>query len=127
MLVNYRKIESQQKQRVEPQILVPLSLPRIGGSFMYIEGIDNKYGQKVSFSFERTHIIQFSKITFSLIPFCVGNKKLLGRFIIQLFLSDKSWSPRHNIPKNDRYSSSSTDWTLVSLNFTVEKYAFRLV
>ena len=33
----------------------------------------------------------------------------------------------YNIPKNDRYSDSSTDWTLVSLNFTVEIFGNKLI
>ena len=51
----------------------------------------------------------------------------MGRFRIQLFLADNTWSTRYNIPKNDQYSKSSTNWTLVSLNFTVEKYGIKLV
>ena len=35
-------------------------------------------------------------------------------------------STRYKTAKNDRYSDSSTDWTLVSLNFTVENYGFKL-
>ena len=44
----------------------------------------------------------------------------MGRFRIQLLLEDHTWSTRYNIPKNDRYSDSSTQWTKLSLNFTVE-------
>ena len=51
----------------------------------------------------------------------------MGRFRIQLLLEGKTWSARHNKPKNDRYSDSSTDWTLVSFNFTVEKYGIKLI
>ena len=46
----------------------------------------------------------------------------MGRFRIQLFLEDNTWKTRYSIHKNDRYSDTSTDWTLVGLNFTVEKY-----
>ena len=46
---------------------------------------------------------------------------------IQLLLEDNTWSTRYNIPKNDRYSHTSTDWTLVSLNFTVENYGIKLI
>ena len=45
--------------------------------------------------------------------------KSMGRFRIQLLLADNTWTTRYKIPKNDRYSDSSTDWTLVSLYFTV--------
>ena len=50
----------------------------------------------------------------------------MGRFRNRLFLSDNTWRTRFNIPENDRYSNSSTDWTLVRLNFTVENYSIIL-
>ena len=48
--------------------------------------------------------------------------KSVGSFRIQLLLEDDTWSTRYNKPKNDRYSDTSTDWTLKSLIFTVENY-----
>ena len=51
----------------------------------------------------------------------------MGRFRIQILLEDNTWSSRYNIPKSDRYSGSSTDWTLVNLNFTVENFGGRLI
>ena len=51
----------------------------------------------------------------------------MSRFRIQLFSSDNTWSTRYNIPKIDRYKSRSTDWTLVSLNFTMELYGIRII
>ena len=45
----------------------------------------------------------------------------MGRFRIQLLLEDDTW-----IPKNDRYNDTSTDWTLVGLDFTVENYGVKL-
>ena len=51
----------------------------------------------------------------------------MGRFRIQLLLVDNTWSTRYNVPKTDRYSDSSTDWTLVNINFTVEKYGIRII
>ena len=51
----------------------------------------------------------------------------MGRFRIQLLLEDNTWSTRYKLPKIDRYSDSSTDWTLLSLNFTVEGKGVRLV
>ena len=50
----------------------------------------------------------------------------MGRFRIQLVLEDNTWSTRYNIPKNDRYGVSSTQWTLVILNFTVENYGIKI-
>ena len=51
----------------------------------------------------------------------------MGRFRIQLLLADNAWSTRNNIAKNDRYRDSSTDWTLVKLNFTIENYGTNLI
>ena len=51
----------------------------------------------------------------------------MGRFGIQVLLQDNTWTTRYNIPKNDRYIDTSTDWTLVSLNFTVENYDIELI
>ena len=38
----------------------------------------------------------------------------MGRLRNQLLLEDNTCSLRYNIPKNDRYSNSSTDWTKLS-------------
>ena len=51
----------------------------------------------------------------------------MGRFRIQLLLEDNTRSTRYNIPKKDGYSDSSTDWSLVSLNFTKENYGIKLI
>ena len=99
-----------------------MSLPPIGDSFMYIETSSNNHGhERVFVSFERTDIIQISNITFYYNRFSILTNDLLksmGRFRIQLLLEDNTWSTRYNIPKNDRYSDSSTQWTKLSLNFT---------
>ena len=50
----------------------------------------------------------------------------MGRFRIQLLLSDITWSTR-NIPESDQYSDSTMDWLLVSLSFTVEKNGIKLI
>ena len=49
----------------------------------------------------------------------------MGHFRIQLLLGDNTWSTRYNIPKNDRYIDNSTDWTLVTLNVTVQNYGIK--
>ena len=54
-------------------------------------------------------------------------KKTMGRFRIQLLLHENACSTQYNIPKNDRYSDSSTDWTLVKLNFTLQNYGNKLI
>ena len=46
-----------------------------------------------------------------------GSSKAMGRYKNPLLLADIIWSTQNNLPKNDRYSDSSTDWTVVSLNF----------
>ena len=107
------------------------SLPPIGDSFQYIETSSNNHGhERVFVSFERTDIIQISNITFYYNRFSIitnDSLKSMGRFRIQLLLEDNTWSTRYNIPKNDRYSDSSTQWTLVNLNFTVENYGIKLI
>ena len=53
--------------------------------------------------------------------------KTMGLFRIRLLLEDNEWNIRYNIPKNDRYGDTSTGWTLVSLNFTVENFGIKLI
>ena len=107
------------------------SLAPIGNSFMYIETSSNNYGhERVFVSWERTDIIQISNITFYYNRFSSltnDSKKSMGRFRIQLLLEDNTWSTRYNISKNDRYSNTSEEWTLLNLDFTVENYGIRLV
>ena len=97
---------------------------------MYLETSSNNHGNNVFVSWERTDIIQSTNITFYYNRFSIltnEDKKSMGRLKIDLLLEDNTWSTRYHIPKNDRYSDSSTHWTLVSLNFTVENYGIRLV
>ena len=105
------------------------SIPPIGDSFIYIETSSNNYGKNVFVSFERTDIIQITNISFYYNRYSGSNQNLraMGRFRIQLLLNDNTWSTRYNIPKNHQYSDNSTDWTLVSLNFTVENYVIKLI
>ena len=104
-------------------------LPPIGDSFMYVETSSNNYGNNVYVSFERTDIIQITNISFYYNRYSSSNQNLrsMGRFRMQLLLEDNTWSTIYNIPKNDRYSDSSTDWFLVNLNFTVETYGIKLI
>ena len=105
------------------------SLPPIGNSFLYIETSSNNKGDNVFCSFERTDIIQISNITFTYnnIPSSDINLRGMARFRIQSLLEDNTWSTQHTIPKNSQYSNSSTDWTLLNLEFTVESYGVRLM
>ena len=105
------------------------SLPPIGDAFMYIETSANNNGNNVFVSFERKDIIQITNISFYYNRYSSSNpnSRAMGRFRIQLLLNDNTWSTRYNIPKKDRYSDNSTDWTLVNLNFTVESYGIKLI
>ena len=49
----------------------------------------------------------------------------MGRFRIKMLFEDITWSTQYTLPKNSQYSDRSTDWTLVNLNFTVEKYGIK--
>ena len=107
------------------------SLPSIGNSFMYIETSSNNHGhERVFVSWERTDIIQISNIIFYYNRFSIltkDSKTSMDRFRIQLLLEDNTWSTRYNIPENDRYGNSSTEWTLLNLNFTEENYGIKLI
>ena len=103
------------------------SLPPIGNAFMYIETSSGNPGNNVFCSFEGTDNIQITNITFYYNRFSIltnDSLKSMGRFRIQFLLEDNTWSTRYNIPKNDRFSDTSTEWTLVSLIFT---YGIKLV
>ena len=106
------------------------SLPPIVNSFMFIETSSGGHGINGFVTFERTDIIQITNITFYYNRFSIltnNSLKSMGRFRIQFLLEDKTWSTRYNITKIDRYSDTSTEWTLVSLNFTVENYGIKLI
>ena len=97
---------------------------------MYLGTSSNNHGNNDFVSSERTDIIQVSNITFYHNRFSILTKdslKSVGRFRIQLLSEDNTWSTRYNIPKNDRYSDTTTEWTLVSLNFTEEIYSNKLI
>ena len=51
----------------------------------------------------------------------------MGRFRIHMSLADNTWSTRYDVPKNDRYSATSTQWTKLSLIFTLEKYGIKSI
>ena len=106
-------------------------LPPIGNGLIYTETSSNNHGhERVFVSWERTDIIQTSNKTFYYNRFSIltnNSKKSMSRFRIQLLLENNTWSTRYKIAKNDRYSDSSTQWTLINLNFTVEIFVVRLV
>ena len=106
-----------------------VSLPPIGNAFLYIETSSNNNGNNVFVTFTRTDIIQITNITFYYNRFSISdvNLRSMGRFRIQLLLDDNTWSTQYTIAQNDRYSDNSTDWSLLNINFTVEKYGIKLV
>ena len=106
------------------------SLPPIGNTFMYIETSSNNHGNNVFVSWETTDIIQFSNISFFYNRFSIltnDSLKSMGRFRIQLLLEDNTWSTQYTIAKNTNYSDSSTEWSLLNLDFTIEKYGIKLI
>ena len=76
-------------------------------------------------SFGRIDIIQITNITFyynSISILTNDSLKAMGPFRIQLLLEDNTWSTQYTNAKNTQYSDTSTDWTLLNLDFTVENY-----
>ena len=107
-----------------------MSLPPIGNCFLYIETSSGNHGNNVFVSFERTDIIQICNITFYYNRFSIlsnDNLKSRGRFRIQLLLEDNTWSTKYTISKNTNYSDSSTEWSLLNLDFTEENYGIKLI
>ena len=98
---------------------------------MYMETSSNNHGNDNIFgSIERTDIVQISNVTFYYNRYSIltnDSKKPMGRFRIQLLLEDNTWSTQNILPKNDRNSDSSTDWTKLSLYFTVKNYGIDLL
>ena len=104
-------------------------LPPIGNAFMFIETSSNNHGNNVYVSFERTDIFQITNISFYYNRYSSSNQNLraMGRFRIQLLLENNTWSTQYTIAKNDRYSATSTEWTLLNLDFTEENYGLKLI
>ena len=107
---------------------VATSLPPIGDSFMYKGTSSNIHDNKVFVSWERTDIIQITNIPFNYNRFFLTNDSLKAMrcFTLQLILEDNTWSTRDNIPENGPYSDTTTDWTLLSSNFTESNYGIKL-
>ena len=107
------------------------SLPPIGTAFMFVETSGNNSGSHIVFcSWERTDLVQISNITFYYNRFSIltdDSRKSMGRFRIQLLLNINIWTTIYTIAKNDQYSVSATDWTLLNLDFTTENYGNKLI
>ena len=108
-----------------------MSLPPFGSTFMFIETSSNNHGhERVFVSFERTDIIQINNITFYYNRVSIltnDSEKSMGRLQIRLLLDNNTWLTVYTIAKNTQYSDSSTDWTLLNLNFTIENYGIKLI
>ena len=72
-------------------------------------------------------LINDNKNLLTEVGFSKNNIYLLSLEFKIILLEDNTWSTRYNVPKNDRYSDSSTQWTKLSLNFTVENYGIKLI
>ena len=102
----------------------------IVNSFMYIETSSINHGDIVFVSFGRSDNFQISNITFYYNRFLLltnASLKSMGRFRIQFLLEFNTWSSRYIIHKNDRFGDTSTDWTKLSSNFTVENIGIKLI
>ena len=86
-------------------------------------------GENVFVTFERTDFIQISNITlyYNRFSSSASNLRAMGRYRVQLFLEDNTWSTHYTIPKKDRYNDTSPDWTLLNLDLTVENYGVRII
>ena len=97
---------------------------------MYIETSGNNSGNdNIYVSWERTDIIQITNISFYINRYSIDldGHKNLGRLRVQLILEDNTWSTVYTIEKNTQYISTSTEWTLLNLDFTVENLGFKLI
>ena len=97
---------------------------------MCIDTNSNKHGNIVFVGFERTDIVQLTNLSLyynSLSILTNDSLKSMACFRIPLILEDSTWSTRYNIPKNDRFTNSSTQWTKLSLKYTEEIYGKKLI
>ena len=51
----------------------------------------------------------------------------MGRFRIQLLLEDDTLNTEYTIAKNTQNDTTSTEGTLLNLDFTVENYGIKLI
>ena len=87
---------------------------------MYIETSSNKITDSAYAILERTGFIQITNKTFyynrvSLLT--INSLKSMRRCRDQLLLEDNTWSTKNHMGKNSNYSSSSTEWILLKLDF----------
>ena len=104
------------------------SLPPIGRAFMYIKTSGNNHGDFTFARLTRTEITQISNISFYNNRFSSSDESLraMGQFRIDLLLDNNTWTNKYTIEKNTQFSDTSTEWKLLSLDFTEENYGVRL-
>ena len=51
----------------------------------------------------------------------------MGRFRIDLLLDNDTWENKYTIEQNSQFSDSSTEWSLLNLDFSEENYGLRLI
>ena len=51
----------------------------------------------------------------------------MSRFRIQLLLENNTWSTQYTIAKHAQSSTTSTEWTLLNLNLTIEIYGNKII
>ena len=107
------------------------TLPPIGSAFMYIETSSSNHGHnRVFVSWERIDFLQITNITFYYNRFSILTNdflKAMGRFRIRLILEDNTSNTQYTIAKITQYNTTSTEWTLLNLDFTIENYGIKLI
>ena len=97
---------------------------------MCMETSSNNHGNIVFVSIEQTDIFKNSNKTFYYNRLSIltnDSLKSMGCFRFQLLLEDNTWTTQYIIAKIDRYGDTSTDWTLLKLDFTQKKYDIKLI
>ena len=103
--------------------------PPIGNAFMYIETSAKNNTVSACVILERTDNSQINNLSFYYNRFSISTNDSLnsmGKFRIQLLLGDNTWSTQYHMSKNRNYSSSSTEWSLLNIDFNEPNYGVRL-
>ena len=101
----------------------------IGNNFLYLETSSKIQTNSAYVILERTDIIQITNFSFYYNTYSIRTNdsiKSIGRFRIHLLLGDNTCSTENYMAKNSFYSSSSTKWSLLNLDFTEQNYGIRL-
>ena len=85
---------------------------------------------QMSSSAGKTDIIQITNKTFYCNRFSILTSHdhiSMGRLRIQLLLEDNTWSTQYTIAKNTLYTDTSSDWTFLNLDLTVQNHGIKFV